>query len=220
MEKNQNKKKKTAITIILIAVLIAALALIAVACSLTNGGTAEPEETPSPAESAAPSAQPGGKTETSPKPETTAKPAATAAPETTAAPAETGGTNTGTTNTGSTGNQDKEDEHQHSWQAVYTTVHHDEVGHYETVTVQAAWDEEEMVWETICNVCGRRGGDVPFHIMDDHDGNGSYHSEQVPTGNVIHHEAVTEQKWVVDSPAFDEQVVSHYICACGQTRSR
>lgn len=220
---NQNKKKKTAITIILIAVLIAALALVAVACSFTGSQAEEPEESASPTESAEPA-------DASPKPASTAKPAATAAPASTAAPGETGSTgvtntgSTGSTNTGSTdtanGNQDKEEEHQHSWTPVYTTVHHEESGHYETVTIQAAYDEQEMMWETVCNVCGRRGGDVPEHIIWDHNNEGSYHSEQVPTGNVIHHDAVTEQKWVVDSPSYDEQVISHYVCSCGQTRSK
>lgn len=229
---NQNKKKKTAITIILIAVLIAALALVTVACSFTGSQAEEPEESASPTESAEPA-------DASPKPASTAKPAATAAPASTAAPGETGSTgsantgstnigstNTGSTNTGSTGtaagNQDKEDEdeHQHSWTPVYTTVHHEESGHYETVTIQAAYDEQEMMWITICNVCGYNGSDVDLHILSTHEGKGSYHSEQVPTGNVIHHDAVTEQRYIVDSPAYDEQVISHYVCSCGQTRSK
>lgn len=212
MEKNQNKKKKTAITIILITVLIAALILVAVTCSFTGSQAEEPEESASPTESAETA-------DASPKPESTAKPAATAAPASTAAPEETG--INGATNTGTaTGNQDKEEEHQHSWTPVYTTVHHEESGHYETVTIQAAYDEQEMMWIAICNVCGYSGTDVPEHIVWDHNNEGSYHSEQVPTGNVIHHDAVTEQKWVVDSPAYDEQVISHYVCSCGQTRSK
>lgn len=227
MENKQNNKNKKTMTIVLIAALILALALAVAACSM-KGSTAEPEESPA-AESAAPSAQVSGKPEATKAPESTAKPAATEAPEATAAPANTGSIgntsstgNTGTANT-NPGSQaqdkDQAEEHQHSWQPVYTTVHHEEKGHTETVTVQAAWDEQETVFLNVCNACGATGGnDISDHIFIAHDGDASYHAEYVPTGNVIHHEAVTEQRWVVDSPAWDEQVISYYTCSCGQAR--
>ena len=110
------------------------------------------------------------------------------------------------------------EEHVHNWQAVYTTIKHEEKGHMETVTVTPAWDEEEYAEVTVCSVCGYVGADVPFHVMDAHDGNGGYYSEPRPTGNVIHHEAVTEERWIVDSPAYEEQVIDHYYCTCGETK--
>lgn len=108
--------------------------------------------------------------------------------------------------------------HQHSWQPVYKPVHHEETGHWETVVVQAARDEPELVWKTICNVCGYMGSDVPEHIMFDHDGNGSYGSIPVETGNTIHHDEVSERQWIIDTPAYDEQVIVGYRCSCGQEK--
>ena len=34
----------------------------------------------------------------------------------------------------------------------------------------------------------------------------------------IHHEAVTEQVWVQDTPAYDETIVTGYKCSCGATK--
>lgn len=44
--------------------------------------------------------------------------------------------------------------HIHDYKAVYKTVHHNEVGHEETVEVPA-WDETKYVEHDICLVCGR-----------------------------------------------------------------
>ncbi|MCM1288960.1 MAG: hypothetical protein NC240_11685 [Clostridium sp.] len=44
--------------------------------------------------------------------------------------------------------------HQHTWEAQYRTVHHDEVGHYETVCVKKAWDEPVYETHNFCNYCG------------------------------------------------------------------
>ena len=34
----------------------------------------------------------------------------------------------------------------------------------------------------------------------------------------IHHAAVTEEVWVVDREAYDEQVITGYSCSCGATK--
>ena len=44
--------------------------------------------------------------------------------------------------------------HVHDYKAVYKTVHHDEVGHYETVEVPA-WDETVQRRHQVCFVCGK-----------------------------------------------------------------
>ena len=44
--------------------------------------------------------------------------------------------------------------HQHDFEPVYKTVHHDEAGHYETVEVPA-WDETVQRRHQVCFVCGR-----------------------------------------------------------------
>lgn len=108
-------------------------------------------------------------------------------------------------------------QHQHTWQ------HIEAAGHYETVTVQEAWDEEVPVYgnvaHDICNVCG---ADVTTSNASAHseahalayEGSGwhtEWRYEQTGT-QTVHHDAVTEQRWVQDAPAYD-------VCTgCGATR--
>ena len=93
--------------------------------------------------------------------------------------------------------------HVHSW----TTVHHDEVGHYEDVVIKPAYYEtinERSV--VVCNVCGAQFGDVEScgnHISDVHDAYGSYRVDTI--SDTVYHEAVTEKRYVVDSAAYDER---------------
>ena len=107
--------------------------------------------------------------------------------------------------------------HTHTW------VHIDTIGHYETVVIQAAWDEEVPVYENvehcICNVCGAEltndniNEHQKQHILA-YEGSG-WHSEwryEKISTEIIHHDAVTEERWVEDEPAYD-------ICSgCGATK--
>ena len=106
-------------------------------------------------------------------------------------------------------------QHVHNW------VHHDATGHYETVVVKEAWDEQTTVQEArtrtyvICNGCGQKfyGDDILRHGDEATDeellnGCGSCGGAQIETYYVdvpktIHHDAVTEQRWVQDSAAYD-----------------
>lgn len=45
-------------------------------------------------------------------------------------------------------------QHEHNFKPVYKTVHHDAIGHYETVTVPA-WNEKVQKRHQVCFVCGR-----------------------------------------------------------------
>ena len=114
-------------------------------------------------------------------------------------------------NSGSNSNSSKPAEHTHNWVAQYQTVNVPEKGHNEQVLVQAAYDEQVPVTEmkefSICNNCGADiTGFASEHIL-----NGTcrrYHSEwrEVVTGyNTIHHDAVYETRYVVDSPATTKQ---------------
>ncbi|MCD8206574.1 MAG: hypothetical protein LUD72_01410 [Bacteroidales bacterium] len=105
----------------------------------------------------------------------------------------------------------------HNWQTIYKTVHHDAVGHYETVTVQDAVYE----YRDVCNKCGYVASttgtagaeEVYRHIRNEHDNVASYSNKKVCI-----QEAVTEQQWVVDTPAYDEQVADYQRCSvCGAT---
>lgn len=126
----------------------------------------------------------------------------------------------------SNSNNSKPAEHTHNWVAQYQTVNVPEKGHNEQVLVQAAYDEQVPVTEmkefSICNNCGADiTGFASEHIL-----NGTcrrYHTEwrEVTTGyNTVHHDAVYETRYVVDSPATTKQELTGYKCSsCGKTKA-
>ena len=129
-------------------------------------------------------------------------------------------------------------------------IQHEEEGHYEKVLVKDAWDEEVPIYEEqirhICNNCREDITGSENDHMFEHLSNGElagWHEEvknvQVGTETVhheavyedkwivdkeawtetIHHEAVYENKWIVDKEAWTEEVVQGQICPdCGATR--
>ena len=115
--------------------------------------------------------------------------------------------------------------------AQYKTVNVPEKGHNEQVLVQAAYDEQVPVTEmkefSICNQCGADITGDPWGHLDQsavNGGNcGGYHSEwrEVVTGyKTVHHEAVYETRYVVDSPATTKQELTGYKCSgCGKTKA-
>lgn len=110
--------------------------------------------------------------------------------------------------------------HVHDWQPVCAVVHHQETGHYETQTVTEAWDEPVYEGRCVCSACGGDFGsptEVSIHILEAHGGLASYSAQKVQV-DTIHHEAVTQEIWVVDQAAWDEQVVTGYRCSCGAER--
>ena len=133
-------------------------------------------------------------------------------------------------NSGSNSSSSKPAEHTHDWVAQYKTVNIPEKGHNEQVLVQAAYDEQvpqyQDVERMICNQCG---ADVTGNAVahnDQHLSNyepGGYHSEvrQMLVGyKTIHHDAVYETRYVVDSPATTKQELTGYKCSgCGKTRA-
>ena len=128
-------------------------------------------------------------------------------------------------------NSSKPAEHTHNWVAQYKTVNVPEKGHNEQVLVQAAYDEQvpikEMQEFSICNDCGADvTGNAWAHLKDhmiNDTGNGGYHSEwrEVITGyQTVHHDAVYETRYVVDSPATTKQELTGYKCSgCGKTKA-
>ena len=131
----------------------------------------------------------------------------------------------------SNSNSSKPAEHTHNWVALYKTVNVPEKGHNEQVLVQAAYDEQVPVTEmkefAICNNCGADVTANPTAHMKNsllNGGNcGGYHSEwrEVITGyNTVHHDAVYETRYVVDSPATTKQELTGYKCSgCGKTKA-
>ena len=92
-------------------------------------------------------------------------------------------------------------------QPIYQTIHHDEVGHWETQVVAEAWDEPVYERKIIGNQTGRVYNSLGEFSMQDDDG--GYHVGNVQVGTT-HHDAVTQQVWVVDQYAWDETVIVGY----------
>ena len=95
-------------------------------------------------------------------------------------------------------------------QPIYQTIHHEEVGHWETQVIQEAWDEPTYEIKIIGNNTGKYYSSVDeFGEYGVDNGDYGYHTAQVQTGT-IHHDAVTQQVWVVDQYAWDETVIVGY----------
>ena len=130
-------------------------------------------------------------------------------------------------NNGSNSNSSKPAEHTHNWVAQYKTVNVPEKGHNEQVLVQAAYDEQAPITEmkefSICNQCGADITGRYIEHFEANDGCSGYHSEwrEVVTGyNTVHHDAVYETRYVVDSPATTKQELTGYKCSsCGKTKA-
>ena len=130
-------------------------------------------------------------------------------------------------NSGSNSNNTKPAEHTHDWVAQYKIVTVPEKGHNEQVLGQAAYDEQvpitEMREHTICTTCG---ADITGHAVEhlenslDCQGYHSEYREDVTGYKTVHHDAVYETRYVVDSPATTKQELTGYKCSgCGKTRS-
>lgn len=133
-------------------------------------------------------------------------------------------------NNGSNSSNSKPAEHTHNWVAQYQTVNVPEKGHNEQVLVQAAYDEQVPVTEmkaySICNQCGADITGFAVSHNEQHLLNyepGGYHTEwrETITGyNTVHHDAVYETRYVVDSPATTKQELTGYKCSsCGKTKA-
>lgn len=133
-------------------------------------------------------------------------------------------------NSGSNSSSSKPAEHKHEWVAQYKTVNVPEKGHNEQVLVQAAYDEQvpitEMKEHSICNQCGADITGDPWGHNKQHALNyeaGGFHSEWIEevTGyKTVHHDAVYETRYVVDSPATTKQELTGYKCSgCGKTKA-
>ena len=130
-------------------------------------------------------------------------------------------------NSGSNSNSSKPAEHTHNWVAQYKTVNVPEKGHNEQVLVKDAWDEQvpikEMQEFTFCSTCGANiTGHAVEHLENSLNCQGYYTDwREVTTGyNTVHHDAVYETRYVVDSPATTKQELVGYKCSgCGKTKA-
>lgn len=132
-------------------------------------------------------------------------------------------------NSGSNSSSSKPAEHTHNWMAQYKTVNVPEKGHNEQVLVKDAYDEPTYGYEyhSFCNTCGldltangiNDAQHVKQHMLNGEGGSTTQKPVEVQTGT-IHHEAVYETRYVVDSPATTKQELTGYKCSsCGKTKS-
>lgn len=119
----------------------------------------------------------------------------------------------------SSGTANKPAAHTHTWvKYVANTIQHKEEGHYETKVVKAAYDEPQYDWHNVCNKCGYDMGTNIENVVNHEDiCDGSYSCVQVQVGT-IHHDAETTQVWVVDKPAYTENVYGERCSGCGATK--
>ena len=92
-------------------------------------------------------------------------------------------------------------------QPIYQTIHHDAVGHWETQVIQEEWDQPIYERKIIGNQTGRIYNSLAE--FDNQREDGSYHVGDVQVGTT-HHDAVTQQVWVVDQEAWDQTVIVGY----------
>lgn len=152
------------------------------------------------------------------------------------------GNNSGNNN-GSNGNTSTPDtpSHTHNWRPVWTTVHHEAVTHEEDrwVVDKPAWDEAVTKLVYICKNC-RLGNcdrckslgiinyeydskDALYSHQDpclEDGGSCSFWSTERRVDHYIHHdeEGHYETVTITDKEAWDEQVIDHYECDCGETK--
>ena len=93
-------------------------------------------------------------------------------------------------------------------QPIYQTIHHDAVGHWETQVIQEEWDQPIYERKIIGNQTGTIYSSVDEFAFNTN-GDGSYHVGDVQVGTT-HHDAVTQQVWVVDQEAWDQTVIVGY----------
>ena len=153
------------------------------------------------------------------------------------------GNNNGNNN-GSNGNTSTPDtpSHTHNWKPVYgSPIHHEAVTHDEDrwVVDKAAWDEAVYKTVYICNNCKvgncercKNLGITNFEYdsgaaLDEHqygclDDGGScmFNTKVKRLDHYIHHdeEGHYETVTIVDKEAWDEPVIDHYECDCGETK--
>ncbi len=132
----------------------------------------------------------------------------------------TGGSSGGSANTssgGSTGSSKNNNPcaNGHHWVAITTTVHHDELGHYESVLVSP-----EVRWYR-CPVCSSQfysKDDYYSHFDSTHTSWPESHLRESYTHGTAEY-AQYEDKWVVDRAAYDEEVTVGYKCSvCNTTK--
>lgn len=119
--------------------------------------------------------------------------------------------------------------HQHDWQPVYTTVHHEAQYRNEPVYKDEIVYEDRPVykWQAYwtCNGCGQRFEDeqsVGEHVLLECGTGYTPHEEKIQTGTeqvqVGTNRVQVGTNQVLVKDAWDEKVQNGYTCSCGQNK--
>ena len=162
------------------------------------------------------------KTSTASATATTKKDEAKASSSKSSSSSSTKKTETKSNGSSSSSSSQSKPQHTHTWVAQTKSVYHEATGHYENKWVQdsAAWDEDVYATKVICN-CGAVFDSVDAWGQHTDEGcHQGYYVDDIKIGTV-HHEATghNENKWVQDSAAWTETVITGYKCSgCGATK--
>ena len=110
-------------------------------------------------------------------------------------------------------------EEAHAWQAVTTVVYHEEVGHYEEVFVRY-----DSVTKYDCGYCSAVLGsydELVAHFQSAHSNIDNYEWHLAHLDDMCDvieaFEPVYETRWIVDQPAYEENLVTGRSCSlCGK----
>lgn len=117
------------------------------------------------------------------------------------------------------GKNPETEQHKHTYtQPIYAKVHHEEIGHMETVTDPPTYHDEKCE-HVICQDCGKDLTQAYIEGIKD----GTYKNVKI-TSDVSYSQnkvsvcspGATWNKWIVDKKAYDEQVIVGYKCSCGE----
>lgn len=127
--------------------------------------------------------------------------------ETTTNVENTNTSNTETTNNSSQTSQETSMPAQKEKKPIYNKVYHEPTGHYETQVISEAYDDPQFEERVVGIQSGHiYDSAVDFARNGDLYGDDNYALRQVQVGSV-HHDAVTTQVWVEDSPGYYEDVI-------------
>ena len=120
--------------------------------------------------------------------------------------------------------------HEHSWEAITKTVHHDEVSHTEKVQVGTVTVVDIPSYTYIdgvkvgehyeCVACGAWDPDDE-HLIACQSGTtlvDTYEEKEVTVPAVTHEEPLYDTVKVIDKEAWDETVITGYQCSCGASK--
>ncbi|MBE6588356.1 MAG: hypothetical protein E7647_08090 [Ruminococcaceae bacterium] len=124
-----------------------------------------------------------------------------------------------TESTGGTGTATDPCKDGHTWRAVTESVHHEEAGHYETV--QTGTVTVSLYKCAVCYGCFESYEEYYSHFQSEHIAK----EDELVVIFLDRYDLLEEKRpvyektWVVDMPAYDEEIVTGYICSvCGSEK--